>query len=138
MRAVKFVTSGAIGVSVNLAVFHTLYVLAVPYLAGSIIALVLSMGVGFVLQKYWTFQNHSAEHVHVQFGRYALLALVNLSLNTGIVYVLIDTFGTFYLLAQAIGAATIGINSFFIYRAFIFPPFESDSESTTQRVYLSQ
>ncbi len=129
MRIIKFLITGAIGISVNLGVFHVLYILGVPYLVGSMTGLLISMGVGFVLQKYWTFEEPSSERARSQFVQYALLALGNLALNTGIVYVLVDKLGMYYLLAQTIGAATIAIDSFFIYRAFIFKPHEGSSEA---------
>lgn len=122
MRVLKFLITGAIGISVNLGVFHALYVLGVPYLAGSIAALFVSMIVGFVLQKYWTFEDHAPERVRAQFALYAALALGNLAINTSIVYVLIGRLGIHYLLAQAIGAAIIAIDSFFAYHFFIFRP----------------
>jgi putative flippase GtrA len=49
-----------------------------------------------------------------------MLALGNLALNTGIVYVLIDKLDVEYLLAQTVGAGIIAVDSFFFYRAFIF------------------
>lgn len=122
MRIVKFLITGAIGISVNLGVFHALYVFGVPYLAGSIAALLVSMVIGFILQKYWTFEDRAPERVHTQFALYAALALGNLALNTGIVYALIGRFGVHYLLAQAVGAATIAVDSFFAYHFFIFRP----------------
>jgi putative flippase GtrA len=128
MRVFKFLIAGGIGVSVNLGIFHILYVLGVPYLIGSIIALLISMAVGFTLQKYWTFQDRMSAHIRVQFIQYAALALGNLALNTGIVYVLIDKLGTHYLLAQAAGAAIVATYSFFVYRVLIFKPQDAGGE----------
>lgn len=120
MRVLKFLVAGGIGVSVNLGLFHLLYVAGVPYLTGSIVALLVSMVVGFLLQKYWTFEDRMLAGAHVQFLQYAALALGNLALNTAIVYVLIGKLGVFYLLAQAIAAALVATYSFFVYRWFIF------------------
>lgn len=129
MRVLKFLLTGVIGVSVNLGVFHVLYIFGVPYLAGSAVGFLVAMVIGFVLQKYWTFEDRSHERAHVQFALYTLLALGNLMLNTGIVYVLIGKLGMYYLLAQAVGAAVVAGASFFIYRAFIFKPQQGSSVS---------
>ncbi len=129
MRVLKFLIAGGIGVSVNLGIFHILYVSGVPYLNGSAIAVSLSMVVSFLLQKNWTFENRTLEGAHTQFIQYAVLALGNLALNTGIVYVLIGKLEMFYLLAQAVAAATVATYSFFIYQLFIFKPRESGSKN---------
>lgn len=119
-RIVKFLVAGMIGVSVNLGVFHLLYLAGVPYLAGSAGGFLVAVVVGFVLQKFWTFTNSSHEYTRKQFFWYALLALANLALNTGIVYVLVGKLGFHYLFAQAIGAAVVAVDSFFVYKFFIF------------------
>src|SRR3989344_7253726 len=81
MRIFKFLIVGAIGLSVNLGIFHTLYVLGVQYLIGSISALLIAMVVGFVLQKYWTFEERSHERTRIQFMFYVALSLCNLGVN---------------------------------------------------------
>lgn len=120
MRVLKFLVAGGIGVSVNLELFHLLYVAGVPYLVGSTIALLVSMVVGFFLQKYWTFENRALSGTHVQFVLYTALAFSNFAINTVIVYVLIGNLEVFYLLSQAIAAAIVATYSFFVYHLFIF------------------
>ena len=128
MRVLRFLIVGIIGISVNLGMFHALYVLGVPYLAGSIAGFSVAVFVGFVLQKYWTFSDRSSGHVRTQFAFYAALTSGNLVLNTGIVYLLVGRLGVQYLLAQAIGAAIVAIDSFFVYHIFIFRPQQVDGE----------
>lgn len=119
-RVSKFIISGAIGVSVNLSIFHLLVVWGVSYLLGSILALLISIIIGFILQKYWTFENQHYNEIYYQFILYLLLALSNLFINTLVVYFLIDKLHVFYLLAQLVSAAIVAFYSFFIYRLFIF------------------
>ncbi len=120
MRILKFLTTGIIGVSMNLGLFYTLYVVGVPYLAGSATAFLCALLAGFVLQKYWTFEDRAPERLRSQFAQYAALALANLVLNTGVVYVLVGRFGVYYLFAQAVGAALVAVDSFIAYHLFIF------------------
>ncbi|MFI5260376.1 MAG: GtrA family protein [Candidatus Paceibacteria bacterium] len=122
MRVLKFFISGVIGISINLGVFHVLYVLGIPYLMGSVAGVLTAVIIGFVLQKYWTFEDRPSGRTHEQFALYAALAFANLLLNTGIVYLLIGTLGVNYLLAQTVGAAFIAIDSFVVYHFFIFSP----------------
>lgn len=120
MRVLKFLLSGGIGLSVNLGVFHMLYVFDVPYLVGSIAAFCVAMVVGFVLQKYWTFEKRTLERVRTQFALYAALTFCNLAMNTLIVYVLVEYVGAHYLIAQTIGAGSVALVSYFVYRFYIF------------------
>lgn len=120
MRLLKFLTTGLVGISVNLTVFHLLYIAGVPYLIGSAFGLLVAMSVTFTMQKFWTFQDHARAHAGTQFVAYLLLGLANLALNSGIVYVLVSRFQIWYLLAQSIGAIVVAADSFFIYRTYIF------------------
>jgi dolichol-phosphate mannosyltransferase len=120
MRIIKFLITGGIGLTVNLGTFRILEFFEVPYLAGSVGAFLLAMCTGFVLQKYWTFEDRSFERAHVQLALYAGLALVNLTVNTGIVYVLVAYASTHYLIAQTIGAGVVAIASYFFYKLYIF------------------
>jgi putative flippase GtrA len=120
MRVLKFLITGTVGLIVNLGVFHALYVFGVPYLTGSVTAFFIALAIGFILQKYWTFEDHTSEHVHTQFAFYTVLALGNLTFNTGIVYALVDRFGAHYLVAQTIGAGSVALASYFVYRRYIF------------------
>lgn len=120
MRIFRFLSTGAIGLSVNLGIFHTLYVLGVPYLAGSISALLIAMIVGFVLQKHWTFEERSRERTRTQFMLYVTLSLCNLGVNTLIVYLLVEYANVYYLIAQAVGAGLVAFTSYAVYKHYIF------------------
>lgn len=126
----KFLIAGLVGISVNLGIFHMLYVFGVPYLAGSIVAFLVAVFVGFVLQKYWTFEERTIERARTQLVFYVTLALVNLAVNTLIVYILVGKIGMFYLLAQTVGAAVVAIDSFFAYRSFIFKSQQKSSSGS--------
>jgi putative flippase GtrA len=121
MRIIRYLTSGVVGVSVNLGLYRLLVEYAVTgKIAGSIIAVTCSTVVGFCMQKYWTFGERNLERTHTQFALYALLAGTNICLSTMIVFVLIAFFNIYYLLAQTIAAAVLAGVSFFLYRDLIF------------------
>lgn len=119
-RVLKFLTTGGIGLTVNLSVFHIFVTLGVPYLMGSIVALVIAMLVSFILQKYWTFEERTFGRTHRQFIQYALLALFNLGINTLIVYLSVEHLHVHYLIAQTIGAGMVAFTSYFTYKFYIF------------------
>ncbi len=121
MRIVKFIISGGIGLSVNLLTYRFLVEsLGVHYLAGSMLSLALSTVVGFLLQKFWTFEEHSRERAPKQFALYTLLAICDLGINTGVVFILTGKLGLYYLLSQAIGAGLVATINFCAYHFVIF------------------
>lgn len=120
MRDLKFLITGMIGLSVNLGVYQALFIFDVPYLVGSIAAFLVAMIAGFILQKYWTFEDRSLERMYSQFTLYAVLAFGNLAINTFVVYRLVER-GIHHLIAQAIGAGLVTFTSYFVYRRYIFP-----------------
>jgi putative flippase GtrA len=121
LKVAKYLLSGAIGISVNLGLYHILIAYGdFHYLAGSIVAVSCSTIIGFLLQKYWTFEDRNHQMLHTQFGLYVSLAILNIALNTLIVYALVSFIGAYYLFAQATAAAFVALWSFFIYREVIF------------------
>lgn len=120
MRILKFLVSGLIGLSVNLSIFRLLSHLGVSYLTCSVVAFVAALFVGFILQKYWTFDGALSRQTHVQFLSYTILALTNLAVNTLIVYLLVEYAHMYPLLAQAIGAGSVAFVSYVLYQRYIF------------------
>ena len=120
-RVLRFLISGGISATTN---FATLYILTeffdVWYLLSSVIALVLSLIVSFLLQKFWTFQNYSLERVHIQVPLHATLALCNLVFNTIALYVLVEWFGVWYMFGQVINGMVIAAVNYYMYRTHIF------------------
>ena len=120
MRILKFFITGTIGLSLNLGAFRTLYVFGVPYITGSVTAFLMSMCIGFLLQKYWTFDEPTQGRFNEQFISYAILAVCNLTVNTLIIFVFVEYTNIHYLLAQTIGAGLVACVSYFIYSSYIF------------------
>ena len=77
-------------------------------------------GISFTLQKFWTFRDDRTTDMHIQVGKYFLVALVNLALNTALMYVLVDRFGIWYILSQIIIGLSIAVGSYFVYKKIIF------------------
>lgn len=116
----RYLASGGIGITVNLSAYYLLVRAGMPYIAGSICALALSTIVGFLLQKFWTFEDRRTDVASRQLLFYSVIALANIAINTGIVFVLIHLLHVWYLLAQAVGAGVVAVSSYFLYRTFLF------------------
>ncbi len=121
VRIFRFLLSGgtALGTDLMFLYFFT-DVLGIWYLASAIAAFILSFLVSFTLHKFWTFGDHSREGMHMQMGAYLLVAIVNLSLNTFLVYLFVEQSGLHYIIAQILASALIAVESFFVYQRFIF------------------
>lgn len=74
----------------------------------------------FLLQKFWTFGDLSVARVHAQAAQYFILAAVNFFLNLGLMYVLVELAGLWYILAKILVSGAIACGSFFVYKYFIF------------------
>lgn len=136
MRIIKYLASGCIGIVVNLGLLYVLAdLLGLHYLVSSFLAVSCSTVVGFLLQKYWTFEARSKEGTKREFSLYVGVAIMNIVLNTLIVYLLVDFSGFHHLPAQFVGAAVVAVSSYVIYKKVIFrikPTLVTESVLFTQ------
>jgi putative flippase GtrA len=102
--ALRFGVVGSAGVAVNMLALHLLYGLAqLPLLLAAMLAVETSIAHNYLLNDRWTF-NRS----HPSWGRFArfnVSALLSLSLNVGVVMLLVSQ-GTNYLAANLVGVAS--------------------------------
>ncbi len=120
-KLIRYLISGGTAAATNWTVlFFLVHFGHVYYLSASVIAFVLSIGVSFTMQKFWTFQDTTVDSMRAQFTRYSVVIFSNLILNTLIVYVLVEKAGTWYLTAQIFGTVVIAITGYFGYKHFVF------------------
>jgi putative flippase GtrA len=93
------------------------------YLLASLLSYIFAVFVGFTLQKFWTFKGTQG-HTHKQAMGYVGLFVINLGINTLMMYVFVDKLNIWYLGAQVIASGLIAIESFFVYRHIIFKHHE--------------
>jgi putative flippase GtrA len=121
MKIVRYIISGGTALALDLVLlFIFTDILGWWYLWSAIVAFAIAIVVSFVLQKFWTFEDRTADGVHRQFALYIAIALGNTAVNTGLMYVFVDYFKILYLFSQIIASGIIAASSFFIYRRFIF------------------
>lgn len=120
-KIVRFIIAGTLGAltQVGALAFFADF-LGLWYLLGSVLAFVISITVSFILQKWWTFNHRDNSTIPTQAGLYLANALVNLGLNTAILYLLVDHAGLNHLVAQLVTSALVAILSFFVYNHLIF------------------
>lgn len=120
-KIVRYLFSGGVAAVTNLVL---LWILTSPlhiwYIPSSIMAFLIAFGVSFVLQKFFTFQDHGTEGIHGQAFTYFAVTGTNLLINTGLLYLLVDYAHMNVILAQILASILIAIESYVIYGMFIF------------------
>lgn len=120
-RLIKYFISGGASAAVDLIILYILTdILGIWYLLSSIVAFAVAIGVSFTLQKFWTFRNLTTSRLYQQAALYLLIGVINLLLNSGLMYILVEVVLLWYILAQVIAALVIAALSFFVYKNFIF------------------
>ena len=118
---VKFFIAGSTAGGADLLFLFILHgLLKMSIVLATSIAFLLAFGVSFNLQKFWAFNNHDRKYIGHQLFTYLAVALVNLYLNGHAMYILVDHFKVWYILAQIIVALVLGVFSFIIYKFIIF------------------
>lgn len=120
-RVIKYVIAGGTAATVDLGLLYLLTDIAgFHYLVSATLAFVVAFVVSFTLQKFWTFGDETRDRMHVQATVYFVIAVANVGINAGLMYLFVSVFGIWYFLAQIIAGAAIACYNFLIYRRFVF------------------
>ncbi|MDP6756288.1 MAG: GtrA family protein [Patescibacteria group bacterium] len=120
-REIKYIISGgSSALAALVVVFVVTDVFKVWYLISVIFGQVVGFFTNFYLQKFWTFRDPSQERMHRQFKIFIGLAVAHMVLNVVFISILVEVFGMWYLLAQAIVLAVLAIGSYLFNRFITF------------------
>lgn len=118
---VRYLISGGTSATVNLAILSLLYyVFGVYYILAGMIAFVVAFFVSLILHKFWTFDDTSMDGVHKQAGKYLMVSLFGLAINTGILFICVDIFHLYVYISQVIAGGLTASVTFFISRDHVF------------------
>ena len=118
---IKYLLAGSTAAFVDLALLYFFVkVIHFHYLVSATLAFAVAIFVSFYLQKFWTFRDDSREDLYKQLSQYVAVGLFNLGVNAGLMYLLVDKLFVWFMLAQVISAGTIALESFILYKFFIF------------------
>ena len=118
---IKYIIAGGTAAATNLAILIFMTdVLNIYYLISTTVAFIIAYFVSFYLQKFWTFRDNSRDQIVKQMSVYFMVGVVNLGINDGGMYVLVDKVKLHHIPSQIIMGALIAIGSFMIYRFIIF------------------
>ena len=134
-KAFRFLVSGGTAAVTNLGLLYVFTAfLGFWYIFSAIASFIIAFWVSFGMQKYWTFQDMSKDGVHRQMAVYLIVAVVNLCINTGILYLFVEYAHIYYILSQALASVIVAFESYFVYQIFIFKrnvPASDQSEPLT-------
>jgi putative flippase GtrA len=102
------------------ALFLLVHIGGMYYLYASVLSFIVSIGVSFAMQKFWTFRDKLVHDIHAQFTRYLIVIFLSLLLNTTLVYLLVEKVSIWYLFAQVIATVVVAVTNFFCYKHFVF------------------
>jgi putative flippase GtrA len=121
MKVGRFIISGGIAAFTNLALLYFFTdILRIWYLVSAVMSFIIAFGVSFLLQKHWTFRDVRKEGVHRQAAAYFAVAVVNLCLNTALLYGFVEYLSVHYMLSQAIASIIVAVEGYFAYQIFVF------------------
>ena len=117
----KYLVSGGSSACANLGILYLLTEYAhVHYLQSAVLSFTVAFFISFLLQKFWTFQDMRKEVIHQQMIWYLCLSLINLLVNTLLIYILVEYAHLWYLAAAVVSGALLAVSNFFIYKHVIF------------------
>ncbi len=120
-QIVRFLISGGTAFVTTISVLYFFTgILGVWYLESSLIAMGCAFIVSFTLQKFWTFRRKEKNGTFAQLLQSLCLFFVNISINTLLMYFFVEDIHLHYLIAQVILAFLMAIETYFVYKHFIF------------------
>ena len=123
LRIMRFLISGGFAASTNLVLLFVLvHFFYVWYLPAVVMSFIVAVYVSFMLQKYFTFGDYTKEKIRQQPITYFGIQIINLGLNTFLMYIGVDLLGIPYLISQILIGSVMAISNFFIYKHIIFKP----------------
>ena len=114
---VRYLFSGGVAAATNLGLlFVFTHFFGLHYLISGILAFCCAVVVSFIMQKKWAFSDHSTDATHKKFIIFLIVALINLGLNTLLLYFFTDICGVRYLVSQILASGIVAVWSYFIYK----------------------
>lgn len=119
----RFIISGGIGTLTHfgILIFLTEYI-GFTVMFSTTVAFIFASVVSFTLQKLWTFESYSLHTVPSQMILYLGVTAMNITFNALSMYILHERLGWYYLLAQFLTSGMIAVESYTLYRYFVFHP----------------
>ena len=117
----RYIVSGGSSAAANIGTLYLLTEFAhIHYLLSAVISFILAFFISFILQKFWTFKDMQNETIHLQMIWFLGLSLVNLLVNTLLIYSFVEYAHLWYVAAAVVSGALLAVSNFFVYKHVIF------------------
>ncbi len=121
MSLLRYGVAGGLAAATNLGILFVLTEYAhLHYLQSATGAFFVAFFVSFLLQKFWTFGDSRKTIMHWQMAGYLLVSILNLGINTILLFILVERFHIWYIYAAVLTGGLIAVETFFVYRMLIF------------------
>jgi putative flippase GtrA len=120
-KAILFMVAGGTAALSNLVLFYIfLNWFHIWYLIASIASFILSVIVGFYMQKYLTFKDANKSETLRQAGIFFLVSMINLGINVLLMLLFVEVFKIDKILSKVFTLAILACWNFFVYEKFVF------------------
>ncbi len=140
-KYIKYVISGVIAALTQIALlFIFTEFFKIWYIISTSMAFVVAFFVSFYLQKFWTFRDNSKDKMYKQMSVYFTVAVTNLFINAGAMYMLVEKYNLWYILAQFIIGFFIAFENYIIYNFLIFKkknPENNNNYSGSKKILIA-
>jgi len=117
---VRYVAVGLFAVVLNIVLLYLFTdMIGMWYLAAAVLAFLITFLVAFILQKHWTFQDGSGAYLR-QGTSYFAIGVLNLALDTSLLYIAVDILHLWYLGSQVVIIGLLAFMSFLANRHVTF------------------
>jgi putative flippase GtrA len=118
---VRYFAASAVALVVDALLLYVLTsIVGVPYLYSGAIAFLLGLVIVYVLSIVWVFEHRTSVHPGVEFLVFALIGLVGLGVNEGVLYVLTGIYGVYYLVSKIASVVVVFTWNFFARKYMLF------------------
>ncbi len=120
-QLVRFYIVGASGVVANLGLLWLLTEAGLWYMVSAIIAIAVSISTNFFGNKFWTFgRRDGGVKVIRQYGYFWAASLIGMAIQLGLLWLLVELVGLWYILAAMAAIATASISNFILTKWWVF------------------
>lgn len=120
IRFIKFCVVGSIGGIITLGVLYGLTeFFNIWYIFSAGIAFVIAVINNFLLNKYWTFKDHTPK-IYQQFMTFFVISVTSLTINLSVLYILTEYIKIWYMTAQIAAILVALSNNYLGNKRFTF------------------
>ena len=111
---IKFSIVGVANTIVNLVVLYILTeFFGIYYIFSAVFAFLIAVTNSFLINKVWTFNEKLGHKISSRYPKFIFVSVIALIINLIVLYVLVEFFGIWYILAQIFGISTNLLINFF-------------------------